>query len=108
MTVRTWVILGATSIIAEEFARLAAENGHHLRLVGRNKEHLALIAQDLQIRYKVSCQSIVMDMTAPADKLITILNSGEQELDLFIAHSDFTGNKELNSVSITRLIKQTY
>lgn len=105
MTSRIWVILGATSIIAEEFAHLAAKAGHHLRLVGRDKEQLTLIAQDLKLRYHVLCDVIIMDMMEQPDKLLTVLAAGEHELDLFVAHSDFTGNDHLTSETIHQLIQ---
>lgn len=105
MTKRTWVILGATSIIAEEFAHLAASTGHHLRLVARDQEQLETIAKNIKLRYQVPCEIVIMDMTKGADKLLTVLKPDNQELDLFIAHSDFTENNALNSSSITKLIE---
>ena len=105
MTPRTWVILGATSIIAENFAHSIAAEGHHLRLVGRDSEQLEIIAQDIRLRYEVPCDIVLMEMTAPADKLLTVLKPCASELDLFVAHSDFTGNNELNLLTITQLIE---
>lgn len=106
MTQRTWVILGATSIIAEQFAHLAASSGNRLRLVGRNKEQLELISDDIKLRYQVQCDIVIMEMSAATHKLLTILKKPDDtELDLFIAHSDFTGNDHLNSEQITHLIK---
>ncbi|MDR3502696.1 MAG: SDR family NAD(P)-dependent oxidoreductase [Legionella sp.] len=105
MTQRTWVILGATSIIAEKFAHIAAQTGHRLRLIGRQSEQLHLIAQDIQLRYQVPCEFFVVDMTADPEVLLAVLNKSEQELDLFIAHSDFTENDQLNPQSIHQLIQ---
>ncbi|MBL7479045.1 SDR family NAD(P)-dependent oxidoreductase [Legionella bononiensis] len=105
MTVRTWVIIGATSIIAEEFAHCAAKEGNALRLVGRDQEQLNLIARDIELRYQVPCDIAIMDMTQPASTLLTVLKPDKQELDLFIAHSDFTGNNHLTVESITQLVQ---
>lgn len=102
---RTWVILGATSIIAEQFAHCAAQAGNHLRLVGRNEEQLNLIAKDIELRYRVPCELIIMDLTKPASKLPSILKPGDLELDLFIAHSDFSGNDHLTNQAIAHLIQ---
>ncbi|MGD9386388.1 MAG: SDR family oxidoreductase [Thioalkalispiraceae bacterium] len=44
------VILGATSAIAEQFARIYARPEHRLLLVARNEEGLAQIADDLRVR----------------------------------------------------------
>ena len=47
---RKIVVLGATSKIAQEIARLAAAEGKELLLVGRNPERLAAVAGDLAAR----------------------------------------------------------
>ncbi|KGP62611.1 short-chain dehydrogenase [Legionella norrlandica] len=101
---RTWVILGATSIIAEQFAHFAAKAGHHLRLVGRNPEQLDLIARDIRLRYRIPCEIMLINFSEPSDQLITILNTEDRELDLFIAHSDFADNEHLNYQSIKYLV----
>ncbi|MFA6302605.1 MAG: SDR family NAD(P)-dependent oxidoreductase [Legionella sp.] len=103
MNQRTWVVLGATSIIAEHFAHLVAAEGSALRLIARNKEHLELIAADIRLRYKVPCETIILDMNDNTAHLVSILES-DQELDLFIAHSDFTTNEHLTNETISRLI----
>ncbi|CAM3030567.1 SDR family NAD(P)-dependent oxidoreductase [Legionella worsleiensis] len=105
MSKRTWVIIGATSIIAEEFAHCAAKEGNALRLVGRDTEQLHLIARDLELRYHVPCDAIVMDFTQPPHELLSVFKQNDQELDLFIAHSDFTENEHLTPQSITQLIQ---
>lgn len=104
MTRRTWVILGATSIIAERFAHLAAQAGHHLILVGRDDPQLMLIAADIQLRYQVSCTSLCINMTEPPDLLLDILKQSDGESDLFIAHSDFADNAHLDPGAINRLL----
>jgi short-subunit dehydrogenase len=105
MTPRTWVILGATSIIAEEFAHCAAKAGNHLRLVGRDEEQLQLIARDIEYRFKVPCEVMLMDMTKSVSKLVTVLKPDAHELDLFIAQSDFAGNDHLSAQSISQLVQ---
>ena len=49
-TNRHLVILGATSGMAQETARLLASLGNHLLLVGRNEKRLELIAKDIDCR----------------------------------------------------------
>lgn len=44
------VIIGATSVIAENVARIYAKQGHNLYLVARNEEHLNGMAYDLSLR----------------------------------------------------------
>ncbi|HAU1150530.1 TPA: SDR family NAD(P)-dependent oxidoreductase [Legionella pneumophila] len=104
MIQRKWVVIGATSVIAEQFAHLAAQAGNHLCLIARNPEQLALISKDIQLRYKIPCETISINLSEPDKQLLTILKTGERELDLFIAHSDFTDNDHLNLQSIKHLI----
>lgn len=100
----TWVILGATSIIAQEFAHLAAENGHPLILVGRNKDELDIIAADLKIRHQAQYEIILCDFSQTTETLNHQLNEKDEELALFIAHSDLTNNDALNPKVIDHLI----
>lgn len=104
MKQRTWVIIGATSIIAEQFAHFAAQAGCNLRLVGRNKTQLDLIAHDVMLRYQVVCEVICMNIMDVDDQLNVLLKQDNDELDLLIAHSDFTDNNHLNHQSISQLI----
>lgn len=104
MTQRTWVILGATSIIAEHFAHVVAQAGHNLRLVGRQAEQLELIAKDIQLRYSVQCEVLIIDLAENTEDIFTVLNKNTNELDLFIAQSDFTDNTHLNPQTIKQLI----
>jgi short-subunit dehydrogenase len=101
---RTWIIVGATSIIAEQFAHIAAQHYAALLLVGRNKNQLDIIAQDLILRYQVQCTVITIDLAEPSTAIEQLFKSSEGECDLFIAHSDFTENNELNAASISQLI----
>jgi short-subunit dehydrogenase len=100
---RTWVILGATSIIAEEFARLAAQNGHRLVLVGRREAQLHVIASDIMLRYHVNCDVIPADFAKNIDPLLKILDH-HKNTDLFIAHSLMSNNDQLTPDLITELV----
>lgn len=100
---RTWVILGATSIISEEFASLAACSGHPLLLVGRNLSQLTVIAADITLRYHVHCEVITADFAQNINPLIKILEH-YKNIDLFIAHSVMINNDELSSDNITELL----
>jgi short-subunit dehydrogenase len=105
MTKRTWIILGATSAIAEQFAHLVAKEHCNLRLVGRDLAQLNLIAQDIQLRFNVPCEILVCDLTQKTEVLLTLFDSIEGEFDLFMAHSDFTENDHLTPESINDLVK---
>lgn len=104
MSKRTWIILGATSIIAKQFAGLVAEEGAQLRLIGRDQQQLELIANDLKIRYKVSCELQLIDFNQLEDSLALFEPQQDTEFDLFIAQSDFTDNNHLTDETINQLI----
>jgi short-subunit dehydrogenase len=101
---RTWIIVGATSIIAQEFAAIAAKNKHPLVLVGRNKEQLSLIASDLQLRHKISCDILVTDLSKKYDVLLQYITNSSIESDLFLAHTTMVSNQELSAVTIQEVI----
>lgn len=61
-TVRTWCIFGASSPIARAYARIAAQEGHQVILIGRDAEDLEISAQDLQQRFQANATFIVQDL----------------------------------------------
>lgn len=105
MTRRTWIILGATSIIAEEFAHLAAQNGQSLLLVARNNEQLEVIAADIRLRYKVNCEYLYTDFSTDLTKVLEFIKQGQAEVDLFIAYSSIFFNSDLNNENINELVQ---
>ncbi|CEK11285.1 SDR family NAD(P)-dependent oxidoreductase [Legionella hackeliae] len=105
MKARTWVILGATSIIAEEFAQLAAQAKQNLILVGRHLQQLEIIAANIRLRYQVKCELLLIDFSKDLRNVLELLQSkSATELDLFIAHSAMLQNHELNLIAIEDLI----
>lgn len=56
------LVIGATSAIAEQFARLEAARGNTLFLVGRNPGRLEAIAADLRIRGGIEVSTAVLDV----------------------------------------------
>lgn len=61
------VILGATSAIAEAYARLRAKEGATLMLVGRDSPHLESIANDLKLRGALEAYIAVEDLADTRD-----------------------------------------
>ncbi|MDI9817628.1 MULTISPECIES: SDR family NAD(P)-dependent oxidoreductase [unclassified Legionella] len=104
MTKRTWFILGATSIIAEEFSHLAAQAGAHVVLVGRNIQQLEIIAADIRLRHHVDCDFLPVDFTTDWTALLSFLVQNPHEVDLFIAHSVIYQNSELTTNAIEELV----
>jgi len=83
------LIIGATSAVAENVARIYAKQGACLVLVARNQERLAIIAADLKIRGALKVLTIVMDVNV-LDKhqstIDSILNKIERVDVCLIAH----------------------
>jgi decaprenylphospho-beta-D-erythro-pentofuranosid-2-ulose 2-reductase len=60
---RKILVLGATSAIAQAFARTAAANGDALHLVGRDPARLEAVATDLKLRGAASATFAAADFT---------------------------------------------
>lgn len=94
MSGQTWrgrhvAILGATSAIAEETARLLAADGANLALVARSSERLAAIAADLRIRGAGAVVTRLCDLveTPPSEAFFNDLAGELGGLDVvLIAH----------------------
>jgi short-subunit dehydrogenase len=81
---RRVLVLGATSAIAQQVARLYAARGADLFLVARNAERLAAVADDLRVR-GASVATAVADLDDPSlhDEIL----AGAAPLDVvFLAH----------------------
>lgn len=83
------LIIGATSAIAENAARIWAMYGCALFLVGRNQEHLDVISKDLIVRGAACVDQFCMDLTQ-LDQHDAMLNAAHAffgEIDVvLIAH----------------------
>lgn len=104
MKQRRWIITGATSLISEAFARRAAKQGEQLLLIARDQEQLAIIASDIQLRYQIHCETMVMDFSQTVKPLLDLIHQTDQELDLFIGHSLIMDNAALQEQDIERML----
>jgi len=83
------VILGATSSIAEQVARLYASQDQHLVLVARNSDALSDVASDLLVRGAGKVDTIVFDFSSldGIEKLVEDVVAVVGRIDLlFIAY----------------------
>lgn len=83
------LVLGANSAIAKATARLWAEQGHHIYLVGRDPGKLEALTQDLKVKTRGKVYSEAMDLvdTSLHDSLIKRAKITLGKIDLvFIAH----------------------
>ncbi len=113
------LIIGASSAIAQATARLYCNEGAHFYLVGRNKEKLEIVKEDLVTR---GAEKVDIDSTDPVklEENELLLSRAEQslgEIDLaLIAYGDLPDQKQcetsakntvrsltINSVSVISL-----
>lgn len=57
----TWIIAGATSAIALQFAQITAQRGDQIILLARDQDKLTGIQNDLRIRYQVDVDYLLFD-----------------------------------------------
>ncbi len=91
------MIIGATSAIALETARIFAARSSILYLVARNGEKLAIICDDLKLRGAVEVYSKVLDIneTGQHPALIEEAKEAMQKLDgVLIAHGTLSDQAE--------------
>ena len=75
---QTWIILGATSTMARDFARALAAQGDGLLLAGRDAAELKALAQDCQLRGARMAEAVHFD-ARDASGFAAILERAEQE-----------------------------
>ncbi len=88
-TVRTIVIFGATSAIAQDVAKLYALERAEFFLVARHSERLAIVAKDLEVRGAARVETCTADLgdLATHDAIIEKIAHVFPRLDLvFVAH----------------------
>lgn len=74
------LILGATSAIAEQTARLFAARGDRLFLVARNADRLQAMCEDLRVRGAHACELRVQDL-ADQGQHAALLDEARQKLN---------------------------
>lgn len=103
---KVWVIVGASSVIAREFAQLIANQAHEILLVGRNMEDINLTANDIMLRSSIKVRTLHVDLTKEAelDALLKQLKSIKDDVSLYLAHSLTYENEQLNKAHLKALI----
>ena len=85
-SIKTWVILGASSSVARAFARRVASQGANVILAGRDREDLERNSQDIQTRFGVSATFIpfeALDYKSHAS-FLSALSEHEAPLGVFL------------------------
>ena len=90
------LIIGATSAIAEQCARIWATRGDRIYLVARNEDRLNTIAADLRVRGAVEVTTYCTDLN-DIDKHFELLNTADNVLGgvdiVLIAHGTLSNQK---------------
>ena len=90
------LVIGATSKIAENCARIWVTRGDSLYLVGRNKETLQTITKDLKVRGTAKVETYCLDLNNVEDHSV-MLDSAESSLKgidvVLISHGTLPNQK---------------
>ena len=100
------LILGATSCIAEHYARRCAARGESLFLVGRDKEKIKIIKKDLEIRGAKRVELFFLDFgdTKAIQQMVkTLTEQLKSETNFNYLISEFRNNAESVIVLISIL-----
>ena len=102
------LIIGATSAIAQEVAKLYANSGSQLYLVARNSEKLEQVAQDLNVRGASAVSTYSCDLTDITchDEILCDVDKVFGDIDIIlIAHGTLPEQKECES-SIDKTLQE--
>lgn len=88
------VIIGATSAIAQEVAKLYATEGASLLLVGRNEAKLMAVASDLRVRGADDVDTFVADLADRSRDAELVVAAGAPDVVL-IAHGSLPDQRAL-------------
>ena len=94
------LIIGATSAIAQEVAKLYAESGSQLFLVARNNEKLEHVAQDLDVRGAAAVDTHVCDLIDNTchNEILRVADKTLDGIDIsFIAHGTLPDQEDCES-----------
>ena len=103
---KNWIVIGATSAIAEAVQRIWAARGYQLFLVARNEQRLQAVADDLSIRGAKAAHCYVMDVSDQEqyEPCLQAAKAALGEIDgLLIAHGTLPDQQACEaSVELTR------
>lgn len=91
------VIIGATSAIAQEVAKLYAAEGATLFLVGRNEAKLLAVASDLRVRGATDVTTFVADLADRSRDAEIVAKAGEAIDVVLLAHGSLPDQRTIES-----------
>lgn len=102
-----WVIVGASSTIAKHFARLAANYGDDIILVGRHESDLKSMAADLTIRYDIACQIYILDINnvSQYQGLWDLAETSQKRTNIFLAAGIMMDETDLKIQDVNKILQ---
>jgi short-subunit dehydrogenase len=91
------VIIGATSAIAQEVAKLYANAGATLFLVGRNESKLLAVASDLRVRGALDVDTFVADLADRSRDAEILAAAGANPDVVLIAHGSLPDQRAIDT-----------
>jgi decaprenylphospho-beta-D-erythro-pentofuranosid-2-ulose 2-reductase len=97
------LVLGATSAIAQAYARRRAAEGAAFILIGRHKDRLAVISADLVARGAALAEQVVADLAAidKIEEIVRQLRSRFGESDEIVVAYGTLGEQEVSERELT-------
>ena len=96
------VIMGATSAIAQEVAKLYANAGASLFLVARNEAKLLAVASDLRVRGALDVDTFVADLADRSLHAEIVAAAGESPDVVLIAHGSLPDQRAIDTDPIAQ------
>lgn len=102
------LIIGATSAIAHETAKLYARDGAELFLVGRSPEKLEAVKDDLQVRGAKRAETYVLDLNKLEmhETMIEAAIASLGELDMALIAHGTLGDQCLSQENVTKALEE--
>lgn len=92
------IVIGATSVIAQNFINLLAEEKYQLLLISRDEVELKNIQADLEVKYEIDSEIFVSDISIWNDEKIRELVNSNLHSNLLAIFSGFMGNENLSDI----------
>jgi decaprenylphospho-beta-D-erythro-pentofuranosid-2-ulose 2-reductase len=96
------VIVGATSGIAQEVAKLYAQSGASLFLVARDEVRLNAVAADLGVRGALDVETFVTDLANRSRDLELVAAAGERPDVVLIAHGSLPDQRAIDRDAVAQ------
>ena len=85
----TSLVTGASSGLGAEFARQLAARGSNLVLVARSADRLAVLAEELQARHRVTVTTLSADLSQPHEVGRVAAHAAATEVDVLVNNAGF-------------------